>query len=234
MARENPGWGYTRIHGALVNLDIKVGRGTIRRILKEHLIEPAPARGRRVPWSVFLKAHWKAVGASDFFTVEVWSWRGLITHYILFVIDLATRRVVIAGITTNAESDGCRDQNAPRYAALDRRSGYEIFHRVPGVSRPRGRGSDSATAAVTELECIRRTVRQIRKERMSIETDSDRCSHAPPRGARVYGALSSRATHQGLRNQLIVPLRIPRSRSEPVGRRTRLGGMLSYYERAAA
>ena len=80
------------------------------------------------------------------------------------------------------------------YAALDRRSGYEIFHRVPDVSRPRGRGSDSATAAVTELECIRRTVRQIRKERMSIETDSDRCSDAPPRGARVHGALSSRAT----------------------------------------
>ena len=101
MARENPGWGYTRIHGALLNLDIKVGRGTVRRILKDHLIEPAPARGRRIPWSVFLKAHWKAIAASDFFTVEVWSWRGLVTHYILFVIDLATRRVVIAGITTN-------------------------------------------------------------------------------------------------------------------------------------
>jgi putative transposase len=69
MARENPGWGYTRIHGALIDLDIKVGRGTIRRILREHLIEPAPARGRRVPWSVFLKAHWKAIGASDFFAV---------------------------------------------------------------------------------------------------------------------------------------------------------------------
>src|SRR5487761_2516342 len=101
MACENPSWGYTRIHGSLLNLDIKVGRGTIRRILKDHLIEPAPARGRRIPWSVFLKSHWKAIAASDFFSVEVWTWRGLVTHYILFVIDLATRRVVIAGITTN-------------------------------------------------------------------------------------------------------------------------------------
>ncbi len=41
------------------------------------------------------------IAASDFFTVEVWSWRGLITHYVLFVIDLATRRVAIGGITTN-------------------------------------------------------------------------------------------------------------------------------------
>jgi hypothetical protein len=68
IAHENPGLGYTRIQGALLNLDIKIGRGTIRRILKEHLIEPAPARGRRVPWSVFLKAHWKVIAASDFCT----------------------------------------------------------------------------------------------------------------------------------------------------------------------
>ena len=101
MARENPSWGYTRIHGALLNLELKVGRGTIRRILKDHLIEPAPARGRRIPWSVFLKAHWKAIAASDFFTVEVWSWQGLMTHYVLFVIELATRRVALCGITTN-------------------------------------------------------------------------------------------------------------------------------------
>ena len=101
IAIENPGWGYTRIHGAVRNLELNIGRGTIRRILKEHLIEPAPARGGRIPWSVFLRAHWKAIAASDFFTVEVWSWRGLITHYVLFVIDLATRRVVVGGITTN-------------------------------------------------------------------------------------------------------------------------------------
>src|ERR1700730_16914069 len=101
IAHENPSWGYTRIYGALLNLDMKVGRGTIRRILKEHLIEPAPARCRRIPWSAFLRAHWKTIAASDFFCVEVWSWQGLVTHYVLFVIELATRRVDICGITTN-------------------------------------------------------------------------------------------------------------------------------------
>ena len=101
MAKDNPSWGYTRIQDALINLDIKVERGTIRRILMDHLIEPAPSRGRRISWSTFLKAHWRGLAASDFFTVEVWSWRGLLTHYILFVIELATRRITIAGITTN-------------------------------------------------------------------------------------------------------------------------------------
>jgi transposase InsO family protein len=101
MATDNPGWGYTRIQGALLNLSIRLGRGTIRRILKDHLIEPAPTRGRRMSWSTFLKAHWRALAASDFFTVEVWGWTGLITVYVLFVIDLATRRVAICGMTTN-------------------------------------------------------------------------------------------------------------------------------------
>jgi len=60
-----------------------------------------------MPWSVFLKAHGErererereAPVPADFFAVEVWSWRGLTTHYVLFVIDLATRRIRIAGFT---------------------------------------------------------------------------------------------------------------------------------------
>jgi hypothetical protein len=39
----------------------------VEALLKDHLIEPAPPRGRRIPWSVFLKAHWQAIAASDFF-----------------------------------------------------------------------------------------------------------------------------------------------------------------------
>ena len=101
MAKENPSWGYTRIRGALMNLDIQVGRGTIRRILKDHLIEPAPVRGRRISWSMFLKLHWRGLAASDFFSVEVWSWSGLATYYVLFVLELSTRRVSICGMTTH-------------------------------------------------------------------------------------------------------------------------------------
>lgn len=101
MGTDNPSWGYTRIQGALINLDIQLGRGTIRRILKDHLIEPAPARSRRISRSTFLKARWRGLAASDFFTVEVWSLKGLLTFYVLFVIDLSTRRVTLCGMTPN-------------------------------------------------------------------------------------------------------------------------------------
>ena len=83
MATENRGWGYTRIQGAMANLGYKPGRGMVRRILQEHGIEPAPERGKGMPWAVFLKAHWKVLAASDFFTIEVWSWSGLVTYYVL-------------------------------------------------------------------------------------------------------------------------------------------------------
>jgi putative transposase len=69
-------------------------------VLKRNGIEPAPERSKRTTWSTFLKAHWKVLAASDFFTVEVWTARGLVTHYLLFVISLADRVVKIAGITT--------------------------------------------------------------------------------------------------------------------------------------
>jgi hypothetical protein len=67
--------------------------------LKRNGIEPAPERSKRTTWSTFLKAHWKVFAASDFFNVEVWMLRRLVTQYVLFVISLSDRVVHIAGIT---------------------------------------------------------------------------------------------------------------------------------------
>ena len=97
MAEENPTWGYTRIHGALKNVGHCVGRSTIARILKAHGLPPVPKRP--TSWQTFLRAHWGAIAEADFFTTEVWTWRGLVTYYTLFVIDLASRRVQIIGST---------------------------------------------------------------------------------------------------------------------------------------
>ncbi len=96
MARENPTWGYTRLRGALHNLGHELGRSTIQSILSDAGLEPAPERKKRGSWAAFLKAQWGAVAATDFFSVEVLTWSGIV-RYQFFVMDLKTRAVAIAG-----------------------------------------------------------------------------------------------------------------------------------------
>jgi transposase InsO family protein len=100
MATENRSWGYLRLQGALSNLGHLLGRGTIANILKRHGIEPAPERSRKTTWKEFLAQHWDFLVAADFFTVEVWTRRGL-QRFIVF-LDLSTRQVEIAGIASTA------------------------------------------------------------------------------------------------------------------------------------
>jgi len=100
MARENVSWGHDRIQGALANLGQFIAPNTVKNILKRHGIEPAPEREKRISWKGFLKAHRDVMAATDFFTVEVWRSRGLVTYYALFIMHLSTRSVHIAGVTT--------------------------------------------------------------------------------------------------------------------------------------
>ena len=99
MARDNSSWGYLRIQGELKKLDHRVARTTIAKTLKDSGVPPTPERP--TSWSTFLKAHADVIAATDFFTVDVWTARGLVTHYVLFEIHHATRVVEIAGITTS-------------------------------------------------------------------------------------------------------------------------------------
>jgi len=125
MAEENPTWGYTRIQGALKNVGHLVGRSTIRRILKAAGLPPVPQQP--TSWQTFLKAHWGVIAAADFFTTEVWTWRGLVTYYTVFVIDLASRRVHILGSTPHP-NDVFMSQIAHLVTAAD--DGVLIGHRV--------------------------------------------------------------------------------------------------------
>ena len=102
MAQENRDWGYRRILGAISNLGHNLARGTIANILKKHGIEPAPDRIRKTTWKEFLTRHWELIIAADFFTVEVWTRRGLQRYIVLFFIELSTRRVEVAGIASVA------------------------------------------------------------------------------------------------------------------------------------
>jgi hypothetical protein len=103
MANENPTWGYTRIRGGLKHLGHDVARNTIKAILTDHGIAPAPERRTKIPWKTFLAGHWDGLAAADFFTVEVLTATGLIRYVVLFVMKLKTRTVAIAGITNQPD-----------------------------------------------------------------------------------------------------------------------------------
>jgi putative transposase len=100
MAEEHPTWGYQRIQGALANLGHTIDKLTVRNILRRHHMEPAPqCRKAGMSWAQFLQRHWEVLAATDFFTVAVATWHGLVTYYVVVVMELATRRVQVAGIT---------------------------------------------------------------------------------------------------------------------------------------
>jgi putative transposase len=99
LARENPGWGYRRIQGELVGLGIKLAASTVWAILKDAGIEPAPKR-LEPNWAEFLRQQAASILECDFLTVDTLFLR---RFYVLFFIELASRRVHLAGITTNPD-----------------------------------------------------------------------------------------------------------------------------------
>jgi len=103
MAKENPTWGFDRIAGAIQNLGHYISDESVGNILKKHGIEPVTDRKRSTSWSTFIKAHWDVLAAIDFTTIEVWTKGGLVTFYILFVMELKTRRVHFAGCTVHPD-----------------------------------------------------------------------------------------------------------------------------------
>jgi putative transposase len=240
MAEENPTWGYTRIQGALKNVGHRVGRSTIARILKAHGLPPVP--DRPTSWQTFLRAHWGAIAGADFFTTEVWTWRGLVTYYTVFVIDLASRRIQIVGSTPHPGDLFMRQVGRTLTAAevgLLRDHRVLICDRDQKWSREVRRLLNEAGLRVvqTPLQApnanayAERFVRSIKEECL------DRII---PIGERHFRrALTEfvdhyhrERNHQGLDNALIDD-----STCRPTGRRIRrrprLGGLLNYYERAA-
>ena len=105
LIQENPTWGSNRIVGALHNLGLSVSDSPVDTIRHRNGLDPAPIRGRSTSWHRFVQAHWETSIAADFFTTEVLSWNGLITHYTLFVIDLRSRCVQVCGTTLSPNAE---------------------------------------------------------------------------------------------------------------------------------
>src|ERR1700694_972173 len=101
MAKENRTWGYDRIVGALANLGHEVSDQTVGNVLLRHGVPPEPERKHTTTWATFIRAHLAVLAGTDFFTVEVFTLRGLATYYVLFFIRLGSRKVDIAGTTVH-------------------------------------------------------------------------------------------------------------------------------------
>jgi len=242
MATENPTWGYLRITGALANLGHIVARTTIANVLERYGLSPAPAR--KTTWRQFLSAHWDVLAATDFLTVEVWRPFGLVRYSVLFVIELATRRVHIAGISAEPHSAWMHQvarnlTDATDGFLLGKR--YLIMDRDPLFTR-----AFRETLKAAGMKSVRLPARSPNlnayAERfvLSIKSEClDRLilfSEAQLRRAVTEYVLHyhQERPHQGLENRLIARPAVAANSDGEVRRRSRLGGLLSYYHREAA
>jgi putative transposase len=244
MAKENRSWGYDRIVGALANLGYHVSDQTVGNVLRRHCIPPAPERKRTTTWAEFIRAHLAVLAGTDFFTVEVLTWRGLVTYYVLFFIHLESRRVDIAGITDhpteqwmqqmarNATMEGCGALGDRRYLIHDRDTKYTASFlaiiesvqvkalRLPARSPNLNAYSERWVRSAKE-ECLsklilfgERSLRRVMREYV----------------AHYHGERN----HQGKSNVMLFPQVTKARCDKAVKCRERLGGLLRYYHRDAA
>jgi putative transposase len=245
LAEENATWVYRRIQGALANLGHQIDQLTVRNILRRHHMEPAPQRRKAgMRWAQFLKLHWDVLAATDFFTVEVATWHGLVTYYVLVVMELATRRVQVAGITphpTAAFMQQCARQLTDPFEEFLVGKRYLIHDRdtkfTPAFD---GLLKDSGVEPIVlpprspnlNAHC-ERFVRSIKEEALEqmIMLGERALSYAIHQYLAHY---HTERNHQGLDNHLIVRERAVGCPTGAVVRRKRLGGLLSSYHREAA
>jgi putative transposase len=139
LARENPGWGYRRIHGELAGLGVKIAASTAWEILKKAGIDPAPRRTGPT-WSQFLRSQAEAILACDFFTADLLDGT---QAYVLAVIEHATRRIWILGVTLHPTGEWTAQQARNLIMDLG-----EQAHRAKFMIRDRGSNYTSAFNAV--------------------------------------------------------------------------------------
>ena len=243
FARENQSWGYDRIQGVLANLGHKVSDQTVGNILKEHGIEPAPERKSQTTWKTFIKSHWDVLASIDFTTVEVWTKGGLVTFYLLFVMELKTRRVDFAGCTPNPNDEWMKQMArnlvdceegfllSKRYVLMDRDSkfseGFRSILKSEDVNAVRLPAKSPNLNAF--IERFFRSLREECLDRMIFfgEAFLQRTVH------RYLHHFYQHRNHQGLENMIINPGKEVGRQEGEVQCNASLGGILRYYHRAA-
>ncbi len=239
---ENPGWGYTRIRGALTNLGFTIGRGTIANILARNGINPAPER--QSTWGEFMAQHWDVISATDFFTVELGRPVGLVRFHVLFVIKIASRRVHIAGIVAQPTGEWMAQVARNLTDVVD---GFLLNHRYLIHDRdPLFTQHFRRLLADSGVECLRLPAKSPNlnafAERFVLSIKSECLEHLIlfsegqlRRAVSEYVAhYQAERNHPGLGNRLIEGDRAAANQDGSIQCRLRLGGLLRHYHREAA
>ena len=243
LITENPTWGSNRIVGALDNLGFKLSDSTVDNIRHRNGFDPAPLRSKNSTWHQFLQAHWESLIAADFFTTEVLGWKGLVTFYTLFVIDLRSRCVQVCGTTV---SPNAQWMSQVARQLVDATNGFALgkTHLIIDRDTKYAEGFRELleSAGVKIVLCpprvpqcnayAERFVRSIKQECLSRLVFFSE-GHLRKTISIFIGHYGHRRNHQGIENKLIEPqVSLPK-----VGRircQKELGGMLNYYYREAA
>ncbi|WP_245665363.1 transposase [Actinoplanes subtropicus] len=240
LARENPRWGHRRVQGELLRLGHRVGAGTIRRILATWRPGPAP-RDVDTSWRTFLRAQARGLLAIDFLHVDTIGLRRL---YVLVVMEVATRRVPLLGITANPDHTWVvqqarnlimdLDDRASQFPVPDPRPGRQIQCRVRrGLHRRRHhRGQDPTKDTPGEL--LHRTVGPQPTGECTDRLLIYNSRHAVAVVGEYVNHFNSHRPHQG--RQQLPPNHDPAvviAMDAPIRCRQRLGGVINEYHRAA-
>ena len=226
------------------HLGHEIARNTVKRILLDHGTEPAPERSGRTPWKTFLQAQWDGLGAADLFTVEVLTLAGLRRYFVLFVIELKTRRVTIAGI--HHQPNGPWMEQMARnltdvFNGFLRSARHLIHDRDPLFTRAFGEILESSGIEPIKLPprspnlnaYAERFVRSIKEECLNRVVPLGE-SHLRLIVHEYVEHYHHERNHQGLDNQLLERAPPTASTHADVQRRQRIGGLLNYYHREAA
>ncbi len=245
MAKENSGWGYDRIVGALANLGYTLSDETVGNILRRNAIPPAPERKQTTTWKDFIRAHMAVLAGTDFFTVEVLTLRGLVTYYVLFFIHLESRRVEVAGITPHPNERWmkqiARNETMDEWGFLDN-CRYLIHDRDTKFCQSFRWIIESGQVEPLKLPArspnlnahAERWVKSVKEEALSklilfgeVSLRRALCEYLT--------RFHQERNHQGKGNVLLFPSsQEPTScQDQPVRCRERLGGLLKYYYQQA-
>jgi transposase InsO family protein len=247
LARENRTWGYKRVKGALANLGHKLSAQTVANILNRAGLPLVPDRRKERTWKEFLATQRSLIAGMDFFTAEVWTPVGLVTYYVLFFIDLATRRVELGGVTRftcpgwlaqvmrNMTMVDTGFLSGLRYLLHDRDPRFDEREMLP-VLRAVGIKPLRLPAHSPNLNAeAERFIRSVRQECLNhvILFGEGSLRRVLLEYLRHY---NHERNHQGRSNRILSPR--PQDRvGEPGGTlrcRERLGGLLRFYWREAA